>query len=112
MPDRAQVDPLTIINALRESDKYIETIYMNGGCYQFHLMLKKIYPDAIAVINEDKNHVGTLVNGDIYDINGVIDWSFRAMDDDDIAIAETWSFHENQLISLGECGICEEPIVV
>ena len=43
---------LGFISSLSNSDPYIETIYKNGGCYQFHLILKRLWPNAIAVTNE------------------------------------------------------------
>lgn len=84
--------PLQLINSLRETNPYIQTIYTQGGCYQFHLFLKSLWPDAIPVINSTRDHVGSLIQGEVYDINGIADWSYRAMDDEDVAIAEQWSF--------------------
>lgn len=106
-----QITPLIILNAMRATDPYIATIYTEGGCYRLHLMLKQIWPDALPVINQLGDHVGTLIDGDVYDINGIADWSYRAMDDDDIAVAETWSFAKNSMVQIGECPVCEEPIV-
>jgi hypothetical protein len=100
-----------LIDALRTSDPYIATIYTKGGCYRLHLMLKQIWPDALPVINATGDHVGSLIGGEVYDINGVADWSYRAMDDDDIAKAEQWSFAKNSMLQIGECPVCEEPIV-
>ena len=37
---------LRFIDALRQTDKYIEMIYMNGACYQFHLLLKTFFPES------------------------------------------------------------------
>lgn len=35
---------LFLVNSLRETDKYIQSIFMQGGCYQFHLFIKKTIP--------------------------------------------------------------------
>lgn len=102
---------LTLINALRESDPYIKTIYSEGGCYRFHLMLKEIWPDAMPVINATNDHVGSLIDGEVYDIDGIVKWNYRDMDDSDIELAEGWSFAENNMLQIGECPMCEEPLV-
>jgi hypothetical protein len=102
---------LDFITAIRESDPYIETIYTKGSCYQFHLLLRKFWPNAKPVTNQSADHVGSLIDGEIYDISGIVIWSWRAMDDDDIAEAEGWSFAKNSFLQVGECPICEEPLL-
>jgi hypothetical protein len=47
-------DMLFLINSIRETDKYISDIYLNGACYQFHLMLKKFAPECEARITKEK----------------------------------------------------------
>lgn len=105
------MQPLELIEALRETDPYIETIFTQGGCYRLHLMLKRFWPDALPVINATGDHVGSLIGGEVYDINGVSGWSYRPMDDDDAAKAEEWGFAKNAMLQVGECPICEEPIL-
>ena len=70
------MDILLFITILRESDRYIETIYLNGGCYQFHLILKTFFSDCVAYINKDKDHVITLYKGNYYDITGIVDGTY------------------------------------
>lgn len=106
------INPLFVINAIRETDPNIKMIFTNGSCYRFHLFLKKIWPDAIVVTNEKCTHVGSLIDGEVYDINGIISWSYRAMSDDEIKLAESWSFSNGRMMQIGECPACEEPIVV
>ena len=103
---------LTFIENLRETDPYIETIYMQGGCYKFHLFLKKYWPRAIPVTNAQRDHVASLIDGAAYDIKGLIDWSYIAMDCDDISDAEKWSFTDNAFLQIGECPVCDEPLVI
>ncbi len=103
--------PLPLIDALRESDPYIATIYTQGSCYRLYLALKKLWPDAIPVINATGDHVGSLIGGEVYDINGIADWSYRAMDDDDLQKANGWSFANKAMLQIGECPACGEPIV-
>jgi len=97
---------------MRDSDPYIKTIYSKGGCYRLFCLLKKIWPDAIPVINADANHVGSLIDGVVYDISGIAKWSYRGMDSDDVLTASKWSFSNNTMLQVGECPVCDEPIVV
>jgi hypothetical protein len=101
-----------IIKALRESDAYIETIFTQGSCYKFHLFLKSLYPKAVPVINEEKDHIGTLIHTDVYDITGKVSGNYNVMADYEIELAQTWSFSKSRMLQLGECPVCEEPLVV
>jgi hypothetical protein len=104
---------LEFITALRESDKYIEVIYTNGSCYKFHLLLKKLYPESKPCINVLEDHIVTLHEGIMYDINGVVGGGvWRSLTKDDLKVVENWSFDKKMMISLGECQFCEEPILV
>jgi hypothetical protein len=107
-----QITPLALIDLLRESDPYIETIYMKGSCYQLHLILKKLWPDALPVTNAECDHVGSMIDGAVYDIRGLVNWSYRSMTEDELAMAEQWSFAENAMLQVGECPICDEPLVI
>jgi hypothetical protein len=104
---------LRFINALRQTDRYIEMIYMNGACYQFHLLLKTFFPESKPYINKEKDHVITKYAGKYYDITGEAsgNW-YTPMTESEIEIASEWSFHRTKVIQIGECPFCEEPIVV
>lgn len=102
---------IRLIDALRETEPYIETIYTKGGCFRFHLFLKRLWPNALPVKNKDFDHVGTLIDGVCYDINGVADWNYYPMDLDEIEQAEKWCFTDHNFLLIGECPICEEPLV-
>ena len=105
------MDILKFINDLRETDKYIETIFTRGGCYQFHLLLKK-YFDCTLHINSDRDHVVSCYEGKYYDITGVCEREFfYELTDDELQYAKRWSFGDNMLIQLGECEFCEEPLI-
>lgn len=101
-----------LIAAIRESDEYIPTIYTQGSCYKFFLLLKKLYPSAVPVKNKSFDHVGALVDGECYDINGKCDWDWYMMDANDIHVAEKWSFRRHHMLKIGECSVCDEPFVV
>lgn len=106
------IKPADFIENLRKTDPYIKTIFTNGGCYKFAVFLKSIWHESEIVINETKDHVGLLIDGVVYDINGVADWSFTHMTKDDSEMAEKWSFAKKMMLQIGECSFCEEPIAV
>ena len=101
------------INALKQTDKYIEIIFKNGGCYQFYLLIKKLYPESEAYINSEKDHVVIKYQGKFYDITGIIDNNnYVKMTDSDIEMSKNWSFHRNMCLKLRECPFCSEPILI
>ncbi len=104
--------PSEFIEMLRDSDQYISTIYTNGACYQFFLILKKMYPSSIPMIDEIKDHIVTMIDGIYYDINGVNDGEYYSLTDDDFNLVEKWSFSKKNMLKISECPVCEEPIVV
>ena len=104
---------LQFINAIRQTDKYIEMIYMNGACYQFHILLRTFFPASEPHINKEKNHVITKYTGKYYDITGEVSGkNYTAMTKSDIEMAKKWSFYKTKVIQIGECPHCEEPIVI
>lgn len=103
-------DMLRFITALRQTDRYIEMIYMNGACYQLHLLLKK-YTDCEPLINAERNHVVTKFKDKLFDITGEVIGEYIPMTNKDIKIASEWSFHKTKMIQIGECQVCEEPIM-
>ncbi len=61
---------LYIIEGIRNSfDSSVET-YTRGKCYKFYLILKSIFPSAIAYYNSD--HVITRIRDKYYDITGEV----------------------------------------
>jgi hypothetical protein len=106
-------DILRFIDALRNSDRYIEIIYMNGSCYQFHLLLKTFFPESEAFLSKEKNHIITKYNNKYYDITGeVYGNEYTKMTEIELKMASNWSFHKTQAIKIAECPRCEEPIVI
>ncbi|MDH6308023.1 hypothetical protein M2451_002542 [Dysgonomonas sp. PFB1-18] len=104
-----------IITTLRDSDVYIEHIFMRGGCYKFHLFLKSIYPDAKPYIHQDKDHIATKIHNRLFDIRGSIEPKFEELysplKNDDVDMVRSWSFSRNQLLQICECSFCGEPII-
>lgn len=103
---------LFLINSIRETDRYIADIYLNGGCYQFHLMLKKFAPDCEARITKERNHIVTYFQGKHFDITGIVEGQFEPLNHYEINMASKWSFAKNKALQICECPVCEEPIVV
>lgn len=114
------VNPNELIKQIRDSDEYIASIYMNGGCYQFYKILKLIYPTAIGYkvkLYSDEtqfNHVITFINGSYYDIEGEVDISnlsgIEVIKEEDIAKMEKWSFSKNNFL-YKRCPHCTEEIL-
>lgn len=106
------MEPIEFIKAIRSTDFYIEHIFLEGGCFRFYMLLKKLYPDATPWINVNHTHVGTMTKGKLYDIRGRIKDQkyFSPMTRSDIEKAKKWSFHKQNLIKITECPYCEEPL--
>jgi len=64
-------DVITLINAIRRSYVHAETVYTMGGCYQFHLILKAVFPKAVPIY-QSPGHVVTELDGKLYDITGEV----------------------------------------
>lgn len=107
------MNPYQIIKALYETDRYVEVIFTQGGCYQFHVFLKKLFSPAVPYISKEKDHVATLISGILYDVTGIVtEEGFTEMTDDEMKDCEKWSFCNHKLIQLGECGFCGEPLTI
>lgn len=105
------INPIDFITALRESDVYIKYIYTEGGCYQFHLLLSKLYKGCTPLMSSNEDHVVTEIDGILYDINGIANPdTYRIMGKSDIEKARKWSFHRNNLLKLSNCPTCDEPL--
>lgn len=100
------------IESLKETDPYIVDIFLNGGCYRFHLMLKKLAPKSELKISKDKKHVVTYFKGKHFDITGVVDGNFEYLNNLEMNMVTKWSFSKNMAIKIGECPVCEEPIII
>ncbi len=105
--------PIEFIDALRKTDRYIEAIFMQGGCYQFHLLMKKMYPSAKAYISSKDDHIVSEIGGVFYDITGIAKPdTYRKLPFSLLSKVRAWSFHRNNLIALTECDSCGEPFVL
>lgn len=105
---------LNFIDSLRKTDIYIEQIFLYGGCYQFHLLLDKLYPGGEPYISNNPiaSHVVTKYEETLFDITGALQESvdYRRMTEEDIEVAKDWSFHRNNAFRLPDCPHCQEPI--
>lgn len=108
----SNINPIDIITRIRESDPYIEMIYLQGGCYKFHEILKGIFLEAEPYINEEKNHVVTKIDGNYYDITGHVKGEYQSLESEkDIKLCKSWSFSKNYFLTK-ECTYCEEPFLI
>lgn len=105
---------LLLVDSLRKTDKYIQSIFTQGGCYQFHLFIKKLYPNAKPLIHKNKDHIITEIESEFLDINGIVSdiENYNELSENDFEAVEKWSFSRNKMIQISECSFCEEPIVV
>jgi len=64
-----KLQPLAFIERVRESFKDSSFVYKNGSCFEFYLILRSVFPGAVAWTNLD--HVWTEIDGRLYDIDGL-----------------------------------------
>jgi len=103
----------TFIKIIRNTDVYIKDIYISGGCYQFYLLLKQIYPGCKPYINKEKDHIITKYYDKFYDITGEVSGdNFTSLSQVDYELVNQWSFAKNKALSIGRCKYCKEPILV
>jgi len=103
--------PIDFISAVRNSDFYIEKIYLNGACYQFYEVLKTIFPNAEPHIDSLKGHIVTKIDGEFYDITGRVTGEYFPLTQDDKLMCEEWGFSKSYWLNR-ECPNCEELIPV
>lgn len=65
-----KIIPTEFIRSIRESFNGSKTVYTQGSCYQFYLILKGIYPEAIAYYDDIRYHIYTKIDKKFYDIYG------------------------------------------
>lgn len=107
-----QVTPEQFLEVLKNSDRYIETIFEQGGCYQLFVILSTLFDDATPYINQEKNHIVTMINGKFYDITGLVQGDYHLMCESDIELAKGWSFSKNHVLVADECQFCGEPQIL
>lgn len=49
----------------------IQNLFLNGYCLEYYELLKNIYPNAVMVIEKDKEHCAALIEGNVYDVSGI-----------------------------------------
>lgn len=103
---------IALITTIRNSDGYIKAIYEQGGCYQFYLILKTVFPDAIPLMNHGKNHIVTQIDDAFFDITGEVFGDYFEMNEVDFEVAKSWSFSKNYALSSGVCEFCGEPSLI
>lgn len=71
------------IRTLREAHPDMELIFMHGSCYRFYLLMKHVFPEAVAYYNID--HVLVKLGDKFYDITGEV-----RPDDSYFLMTEEW----------------------
>ena len=64
------IDIEKFISTIRDSFIGSQQVYTEGSCYQFYLILKNVFPDAICWY--DECHIITEIDGRFYDITGEV----------------------------------------
>lgn len=63
-----QVD--RFLEALRETHPDFAFMFMHGGCYQLHVILRTVWPQGELWYQSNPGHVWTRIDGVFYDIRG------------------------------------------
>ena len=61
---------INFISEIRNSHESMVAVFTKGSCLNFHLILREVYPKAIAYY--DFNHIITKIDNRFYDINGSV----------------------------------------
>ena len=59
-----------LISSIRNSHPDMVELYTEGQCYNFHLILRSVYPDAVAWYDYIEGHVYSKIGNYWYDIRG------------------------------------------
>lgn len=62
-----------LIEAIRNSHPDMQKLYMEGQCYNFHLIIKSLFPEAECYYNQIEGHILTRLGGEYYDIRGMME---------------------------------------
>lgn len=49
----------------------IVNLFLDGYCLDYYFLLKEFYTESILVIEKNKEHCASLINGNIYDVSGI-----------------------------------------
>jgi len=112
------IKPSQFISMLTLSDEYIEHIYSQGSCYQFALLLCKLYSNTevckMYIRISDKAHVITRIGMFYYDVTGMLNskeiMQYTPLTPEMETECKEWSFSKRCLLQLKECDACGEPI--
>lgn len=95
-PPTPSTTPAEFIETIRKSYVHAETVYTNGACYQFHLILKQVWPNAVPWYDSIVGHGLTEIEGRYYDITGEVNLPLKsyplAQEPRILEEAKTWKF--------------------
>lgn len=67
---------LNLLRELKNADDLIPKIFLNGSCFRLYKILKVIEPTAEAYYSHKEGHWITKINGQYYDINGILNLKY------------------------------------
>ena len=47
------------------------SMFLDGYCLEYFEILKRLYPEAKMVLQKDRDHCATLIDGNVYDVSGI-----------------------------------------
>lgn len=69
------VQPLVLIETIRQSFVGAEQVYTQGSCIMFYMILKAVYPNARPYWNAESRHMITKIGSKYYDITGQVKYT-------------------------------------
>ena len=63
---------LAFIHVVRHSFHDAAIVYTYAGCYGLFQILREVFPGAEAYHDDEKNHVATMIDGELFDIYGPV----------------------------------------
>ena len=92
-----------LISVIRNSHPDMVILYTQGQCYNFHLILKQVFPSAVPFHSVNEGHIYTKLFDRFYDIRGRIAYpprDLKEMSKDEQDDAATWGDNETRRLSL------------
>ena len=93
----ARGDVANVVDVIRRFAPDMRHRCLHGDCYQFHLFLKEMFPDAVPYMNRERDHVVTRIGDDFYDVTGRVGSAhgkaasrYHEMDAKEVAVAAKW----------------------
>jgi hypothetical protein len=94
------IQPIQVIRALHEAEPFLIEVFTEGSCFHFFVFLRTLFPNAMPVVQlPARDHIGTLIDGVVYDITGIVDWDWELTTTKELQQFERSRFTDNYTIS-------------